>query len=119
MSNSHAKQSQPQQVQPEPAKTQSKLDMSDLTHDEKIRGHALAQACRYYTDTIVKDGVMYQAMMASGKVLKPATYTSLIEVAFAFEQYLTGKLTDRIAGDWENEAALDKDEQIGGGGTTK
>lgn len=63
-----------------------------LTHDEQVRGAALSIACRYYTDTIVKDGNLYRELIRDGKVLKPATYTGVIEVAMAFELFILGKL---------------------------
>lgn len=63
-----------------------------LTHDETIRGSALAIACRYYTDTIVKNGDLYREMVRDGKVLRPATYVRLLEVALAFEVFIRGEL---------------------------
>jgi hypothetical protein len=63
-----------------------------LTHDETIRGSALAIACRYYTETIVKDGDLYREMMRDNRVLKPATYIGVLEVAISFEAFLRGDL---------------------------
>ena len=68
------------------------LEGQRLTHNETIRGSALAIACRYYTDTIVKDGELYREMVRDGKVLKPATYIGVIEVALAFEAFMRGDL---------------------------
>lgn len=68
--------------------------LQGMTHDEQVRGSALALACKYYTDTIVKDGELYREMVRDGKVLQPATYTGVIEVAFAFEQFILGRLTE-------------------------
>lgn len=79
-----------------------------LTHDETIRGSALSIACRYYTDTIVKDGELYREMVRDGKVLKPATYIGVIEVAFAFEAYLRGDLKKTC-----DEVLEDTDAELG------
>lgn len=68
-----------------------------LTHDETIRGSALALACRYYVETIVKDGDLYRELVRDNKVLKPATYMGVIEVALAFETFLRGELSE-VAG---------------------
>lgn len=65
---------------------------NDLTHDERLRGAALGQACHYYTETIVKDGNLYREMMRDNLVLKPATYAGVLDVAFAFEAFISGKL---------------------------
>ncbi len=71
---------------------------NDLTHDEMLRGQALSMACGYYTKTIVNDGDLYREMVRDNKVLKPATYQGVIEVAIAFELFLAGKLRDYAAG---------------------
>jgi hypothetical protein len=63
-----------------------------LTHDENLRGTALSLACRYYVETIVKDGDLYREMVRDNKVLKPATYVGVLDVAFAFEAFLSGEL---------------------------
>lgn len=63
-----------------------------LTHDETVRASALSIACRYYVETIVKDGELYREMVRENRVLKPATYVGVIEVAIAFEAYLRGEL---------------------------
>lgn len=63
-----------------------------LTHDEQLRGTALALAAKYYVETIVKDGDLYREMMRENKVLKPATYCGVIEVAIAFEAFLRGEI---------------------------
>ncbi len=63
-----------------------------LTHDETLRGTALSLACRYYVETIVKDGDLYREMVRDNRVLKPATYMAVLEVAFAFEVFLNGEL---------------------------
>ena len=68
------------------------IEGSRLTHDETIRGSALAIACRYYTETIVKDGDLYREMVRDNRVLKPATYIGVIEVALSFEAFLRGDL---------------------------
>ena len=44
-----------------------------LTHDETLRGSALSLACRYYVETIVKNGDLYREMVRDNKVRKPAT----------------------------------------------
>jgi hypothetical protein len=68
------------------------LDPNDLNHDERLRGNALALACRYYVETIVKDGDLYREMVRDNRVLKPATYLGVIEVAFSFEAFIRGEL---------------------------
>lgn len=74
-----------------------------LTHDETLRGSALAIACRYYTATIVKDGDLYREMMRDNKVLKPATYIGVLEVALSFEAFLRGDLERTAAAIVEKE----------------
>lgn len=73
-----------------------------LTHDETVRGSALSLACRYYTETIVKDGDLYREMVRDNKVLKPATYGGVIEVALSFEAFLRGEFTRQL-----DEAVMD------------
>ena len=68
-----------------------------LSHDETLRANALALACKYYVETIVKDGNLYREMMRENRVLKPATYMGVIEVAFNFEAYLSGELKKDLA----------------------
>lgn len=63
-----------------------------LTHDETLRANALALACRYYVETICKDGDLYREMIRDNKVLKPATYVGVIEVACSFEMFIRGEL---------------------------
>ena|ERR1700676_2449588 len=66
--------------------------LNDLTHDELLRSQALGQACQYYINTIIKDGDLYREMVRDNRVLKPATYMAVIEVAFSFEQFIAGAL---------------------------
>lgn len=68
------------------------IPQSGLTHDENLRANSLALACRYYVETICKDGDLYREMIRDNKVLKPATYCGVLEVAFAFEVYIRGEL---------------------------
>ena len=80
---------------------------SPMTHDENVRANALALACRYYVETICKDGDLYREMIRDNRVLKPATYCGVIEVAFAFDAFIRGELkktTDEVLED----AALEK-----------
>lgn len=65
---------------------------ASLTHDETLRANALALACRYYVETICKDGDLYRKMIRDNKVLKPATYVGVIEVACSFEMFIAGQL---------------------------
>ena len=70
---------------------------TSLTHDETLRANALALACRYYVETIVKDGDLYREMVRDNKVLKPATYVGVIEVACSFEMFIAGQLKKDVA----------------------
>ena len=79
--------------------TQLGIDLADehiaknaLNHDETLRGTALSLACRYYVETIVKDGDLYREMVRDNRVLKPATYCGVIEVALAFEAFIKGEI---------------------------
>ena len=67
-----------------------------LTHDEQIRCASLSLACRYYVETIVKDGDLYREMVRDNRVLKPATYMGVLEVAYAFREFISGDL-DAVA----------------------
>lgn len=69
-----------------------------LTHDESLRATALSLACRYYVETIVKDGDLYREMVRDNRVLKPATYLAVLDVAFAFEVFINGELTKTADG---------------------
>jgi hypothetical protein len=71
---------------------------SPLTHDENLRANALSLACRYYVETICKDGDLYREMVRDNKVLKPATYVGVIQVAFSFEMFIRGELKSHAAG---------------------
>lgn len=63
-----------------------------LSHDENLRATALSLACRYYVETIVKDGELYREMVRDNQVLKPATYLGVIEVAINFEAFISGEI---------------------------
>ncbi len=63
-----------------------------LTHPEQLRCAALSLACRYYVETIVKDGDLYREMVRDNRVLKPATYMGVLEVACSFLDFITGDL---------------------------
>jgi hypothetical protein len=74
--------------------------LNDLSHDELLRAQALGQACQYYLNTIIKDGELYREMVRDNRVLKPATYMGVIEVAFNFEHFIRGEFAkDRDAVD--------------------
>lgn len=73
------------------------VDKASLTHDETLRANALALACRYYVETIVKDGDLYREMVRDNKVLKPATYVGVLEVACSFEAFIAGELRSTAA----------------------
>ena len=73
------------------------INSTPLSHGETLRGSALALACRYYVETIVKDGDLYREMVRDNRVLKPATYMGVIEVAFNFEAFLSGQLRKDLA----------------------
>jgi hypothetical protein len=90
------------------------VPQSRMTHDENLRANALALACRYYVETIVKDGDLYREMVRDNRVLKPATYCGVIEVAFAFETYIRGELksdVDHVLDDNALEELTDKDRE--------
>lgn len=65
---------------------------STLTHDENLRAAALSLACKYYVETIVKDGDLYREMVRDNRVLKPATYMGVLEVAYSFEMFINSEL---------------------------
>lgn len=67
-----------------------------LSHDEQMRCAALSLACRYYVETIVKDGDLYREMVRDNRVLKPATYMGVLEVAYSFHAFISGEL-DAVA----------------------
>ncbi len=69
-----------------------------LSHDETLRATALSLACRYYVETIVKDGDLYREMVRDNRVLKPATYVGVIEVAASFEMFINGELKQTANG---------------------
>lgn len=86
-----------------------------LTHDETLRGTALSLACKYYVETIVKDGDLYREMVRYNRVLKPATYMGVIEVAVAFEAFIAGELqqtADAVLSETELEEVTDADRAI-------
>lgn len=79
-----------------------------LTHEEQIRCAALSLACRYYVETIVKDGDLYREMVRDNRVLKPATYCGVLDVAFAFDAFISGDLkrtADEVSDEMETAAA--------------
>jgi transcriptional antiterminator Rof (Rho-off) len=90
---------------------QEDVGTSPMTHDENLRANALALACRYYVETICKDGDLYREMIRDNRVLKPATYIGVIEVACSFEMFIRGELkkdADAVVGhamDLEAQAA--------------
>ena len=86
--------------------------LTTMTHDENLRATALSLACRYYVETIVKDGDLYREMVRDNRVLKPATYCGVIEVAFAFEAFICGELkktSDGVLQDAELEKLTEED----------
>lgn len=85
-----------------------------MNHDENLRANALSLACRYYVETIVKDGDLYREMVRDNKVLKPATYMAVLEVAFAFEVFINGELkrdSGHVVDDGELEELTAKDRE--------
>ncbi len=91
------------------------IGTSPITHDENLRANALALACRYYVETICKDGDLYREMIRDNRVLKPATYCGVIEVAFAFEAFIKGELkrtADEVLEDAELEKLTGKGREI-------
>jgi hypothetical protein len=91
-----------------------------MNHDENLRANALALACRYYVETIVKDGDLYREMVRDNRVLKPATYCGVIEVAFAFEAFIRGELkktTDSVLTDPQLDQLTEKDREVPAGET--
>lgn len=94
--------------------SQEVVKIGALTHDENLRGTALALACRYYVETIVKDGDLYREMVRDNRVLKPATYRGVIEVATSFESFIRGELkqtADAVLQDADLEKLTDKDRE--------
>lgn len=64
----------------------------DLTKDEKLRTTALIMAIRYHVETIVKDGVLYQAMRMDPEThLKPTTSMAVVDIARQFARFLSGE----------------------------
>lgn len=95
--------------------SQEDVGTSPMTHNENLRANALALACRYYVETICKDGDLYREMIRDNRVLKPATYCGVIEVAFAFEAFIRGELTkttDEILEDAELEKLTEQERQL-------
>lgn len=91
------------------------IGTSPMTHDENLRCNALALACRYYVETIVKDGDLYREMVRDNRVLKPATYCGVIEVAFSFAAFISGELkktTDEVLEDAELEKLTEKEREV-------
>jgi hypothetical protein len=87
------------------------IGTSPMNHDENLRANALALACRYYVETICKEGDLYREMIRDNRVLKPATYCGVIEVAFAFEAFIKGELkktADEVLEPTTMDEALDK-----------
>lgn len=86
---------------------------NELTHDEMLRGQALSMACNYYVKTIVDNGDLYREMVRDNKVLKPATYTAVIEVALAFELFLAGRLREMAGGvvEYQHKTDIPAEEQ--------
>lgn len=108
MSGKKKKQATYQEVGEKIAEGGADIAVSKLTHDETRRATALSLACRYYVETIVKDGDLYREMVRDNKVLKPATYMGVIEVAFNFEAYLSGELKKNVAAIAQETAIIQK-----------
>jgi hypothetical protein len=64
-----------------------------LSKIEKLRATALLMAIKYYSDTIIKDGVLYNAMKSHNEQLSPASYEHVIDIAVEFSIYLATGLT--------------------------
>lgn len=65
----------------------------ELTSDQSLRSTALILAIRYVSETIIKDGQMYQVMTAQGKNMTAVSTSTVLEAAIDFEHYLrTGKI---------------------------
>ena len=94
---------------------QEDIGASPMSHDENLRANALALACRYYVETICKDGDLYREMIRENRVLKPATYVGVIEVACSFEMFIRGELKKDadsvVVQAMENEARI-KEQKI-------
>lgn len=92
----------------------TKLQPEDFTHDEKLRMAALGFACRYYLESIVKDGELYREMVRNDVVLKPCSVEALLECAFGMEMFISGKLSQPVAqltGEVERPVPSEKPEE--------
>ncbi len=72
----------PAEVRNQPIEPMCRMDMLRVT--------ALGMAVRYYTETIIKDGVMYQQKKMEGANLQPASHEGVLRCAISFERYLRG-----------------------------
>lgn len=79
----------------------------DLNPDQKIRVTALFMAERFYTQTIVSDGGLYQAMVNKGVEFIPASYEKVVTIAVAFEAFIRGDLSITAEGMENFAAAID------------
>lgn len=66
----------------------------DFNKEEKLRMTALMLATRYHTESVIKEGGLYNAMKMSGENLRTLTPELVVETAIIFEKYLTtGQMT--------------------------
>jgi len=70
------------------------LDL-ELNREEKLRVTALMFAIRQYTDFIIKDADMYNAIVMRNGTIKPASTNSVVNMAIEFHQFLRGDFVER------------------------
>jgi len=64
-----------------------------LNRAEKLRSTALLLAIKYYSDTIVKDGALYNALKLDNVQLQPTSYERVVDIAIEFAIFLGTGLT--------------------------
>ena len=73
----------------------------DLTKEEKRRTTALLLAIQAYQNLIIKDAEMYNAISRDqvrndALKIRPATMDAMVEAALDFDDFISGKLQERI-----------------------
>lgn len=86
----------------------------DLSKEEKRRTTALLMAIQAYNNLIIKDADYYIAVMReqgrngdNGPTIRPATMDAMVMAAIQFDDFISGKIEQRLQSKTSNEENSD------------
>lgn len=88
------------------------LSDRELPLEMSIRALALTIAQRHVSDTVVKEGNLYQQLKLDNKPLTVVSVNNVITTALVFERYLLGEFSKGLAEQALNATMTEMSEQV-------